>query len=119
MVYVWPDGRLSLTSDIKTGKGESCIRGALNGKNSRDRILRDGTEQKLSVLVEFDGVGGFKATVSINDKAQISGHYDPSKQPAEFRSKKFYFKHGVYSQHVFDYVMTSRGMKVSRVKLAN
>lgn len=116
---VTPDGRLLLKSDIKTGKGESCIRGALNDRLSKGRIRRDGTEQKLSVLVDFDGRGGFAVQVSIDGVAQISGAYDPSKQPAEFLSKKFYFKHGVYSKNMFDYVMTSRGMKVSKVRLAN
>jgi hypothetical protein len=116
---VTTDGRLRLKSDIKTGKGESCIRGALNDRVSKGRLLRDGTEQKLSVLVDFDGKGGFKVQVSIDGARQISGAYDPSKQPAEFLSKTFYFKHGVYSQNLFDYVMTSRDMKVTKVRLAN
>jgi hypothetical protein len=47
---------------------------------------------------------------------QISGRYDPSKQPVAFKSKKLYLKHGVYSQRVFDYVMTSREMTVRKVK---
>lgn len=116
---VTPDGRLLLKSDIKTGKGESCIRGALNDKLSKGRIRRDGTEQKLSVLIDFDGKGGFTVQVSIDGVAQVSGAYDPSRQPKEFLSKKFYLKHGVYSKNMFDYVMTSRDMKVSKVRLAN
>ena len=115
VIYVYPDGRLNLTSDIKTGPGESCIRGALNNRFSKSRLRRDGTPQELSVLVEFNGEGGFKATLFLDGKQQVSGWYDPSKQPAEFRSKKFYFKHGVYSQHMFDYVMTSTGMRVTKV----
>ena len=116
---VTPNGRLLLKSDIKTGKGESCIRGALNDKLSIGRIRRDGTEQKLSVLVNFDGKGGFVVQVSIDGVTQLIGAYDPSKQPAEFQSKKFYLKHGVYSQNMFDYVMTSRDMKVSKIRLSN
>lgn len=119
VVDVTSDGRLLLKSDIKTGEGESCIRGALNSKLSKGRIQRDGTEQKLSVLVDFDGKGGFSVQVSIDGVPQISGAYDPSRQPKEFLSKKFYFKHGVYSKDMFDYVLTSRGMKVSKVRLAN
>ena len=116
---VTPDGRLLLKSDIKTGEGESCIRGALNDKLSRGRIQRDGTEQKLAVVVDFDGGGGFAVHVWIDDDAQISGRYDPSRQPAAFKSRKFFFKHGVYSLHMFDYVMTSRELRVRRVKLRN
>ena len=115
VIYVYPDGRLNLTSDIKTGPGESCIRGALNNRFSTSRIRRDGTPQKLSVLVEFNGQGGFKATLSLDGKQQISGWYDPSKQPAEFSSRNLYFKHGVYSKHMFDYVMQSTDMSVKKV----
>jgi hypothetical protein len=107
---------MSLTSDIKTGPGESCIRGALNNKMSKARLRRDGTEQRLGVLVEFDGNGGFKATLMLDGAAQVSGYYDPSKQPREFQAKRFYFKHGVYSQRMFNYEMSSRGMRVRRVQ---
>ncbi len=116
---VLPDGRLLLKSDIKTGPGESCIRGALSDQRSRGRLRRDGSEQKLSVLVAFDGQGGFALTASLDGVAQLSGRYDPSRQPAEYRSKKFYFKHGAYSKDLFDYVMTSRDMTVRKVRLAN
>lgn len=116
---VTPNGRLLLKSDIKIGEGERCIRGALNEKLSRGTIRRDGTEQKLAVMVDFDGVGGFAVHVWIDDVAQFSGRYDPSKQPDAFKSKRFYFKHGVYSQRMFDFVMTSRAMNVSKVKAAN
>lgn len=116
---VKPDGSLLMKSDIKTGPGENCIRGTLNDRQSKGRMSRDGTEKKLSVLVIFDGKGGFEVSVSIDGRPEISGRYDPSKQPKDFLSKKFYFKHGVYSQKMFTYVMTSREMKVARVKLVN
>lgn len=115
-IDVTPDGSLLLKSDIKTGEGESCIRGALNERRSAGKIRRDGTEQKLSVLVDFDGRGGFSVQVWIDDMPQISGRYDPLKHPVAFKSKKLYLKHGVYSQRVFDYVMTSREMTVRKVK---
>ncbi len=118
-VNVLPNGQLKLVSDIKTGPGESCIRGQLSNQTTQGRIRRDGTEQKLEVLVEFDGNGGFKATIWLDGAMQVSGRYDPAKQPGAYRSKKFFFKHGVYSQHMFDYVMTSRGMSVRKVKVRN
>lgn len=117
-INVKPDGRLWLKSDIKTGPGESCIRGELSGALSEKRIRRDGTETKLSILVVFNGKGGFDVTVSLDDQPQLSGTYDPSKQPKEYLSKRFYFKHGVYSQEMFAYEMTSRGLKVRKVKVS-
>jgi len=112
---VLSSGQIRLTSDVKTGPGESCIRGSLSSKVTRARIRRNGKEQKLEVLVKFDGKGGFDVTVSINGAAQIKGKYQP-REKANYRSKFFYFKHGVYSQRKFPYVMTSRGMSVRRVR---
>ena len=109
-------GRVELTSDIKTGPGESCIRGTLSQSVTPARIRRDGTEQHLKVLIAFDGTGGFDTTVWIDGVAQISGRYDPSAEPEAFRPEKYFFKHGVYSQRMFDYVLVSRGMKVTRVR---
>lgn len=117
VVYVEPSGRMSLTSDIKTGPGESCVRGALNAQVSQGRLHRDGREQTLRVLVEFDGQGGFVASLFLDGILQISGQYDSTRQPAAYRAQKFYFKHGVYSQRMFDYAMTSRDMAVRRVRV--
>ena len=114
-VEVLSGGNLKLVSDVKTGPGESCIRSTLNNKTSRGTIRRDGTEQKLDVLINFDGKGGFVATVSIDGRKQISGTYTP-KENANYRPKRYYFKHGVYSKNRFQYVMTSRNMKVRKVR---
>lgn len=116
-VDVLESGHLRLTSDLKTGPGESCVRGQLSNRTTRGRLRRDGTEQKLDILIEFDGKGGFKATIWLDNVLQVSGKYDPANQPGAYRSKKFYFKHGVYSQHMFGYVMTSRGMSVRKVQV--
>lgn len=118
-VDIRADGRIELISDVKTGPGESCIRGKLSNQVSRDRLRRDGTEQNLKILIEFDGKGGFKTTVWLDGVQQISGWYHPSDRSDAWRPEKFYFKHGVYSQHMFDYVLTSRDMKVRKVRLAN
>ena len=116
-VDVRRDGRLELVSDVKTGPGESCVRGKLSRQVSRDILRRDGTEQKLDILIEFNGTGSFKATIWIDDKPQISGWYHPSTKANAWLPEKFFFKHGNYSQRVYDYVMTSRKMKVTKVKL--
>lgn len=121
MVNVMPSGQIELTSDVKTGPGESCIRGKLGTSRSRRTILRDGTVHLLRVLITFDGRGGFAATVWVDGNMHVSGTFRPSDKPAAeaHRPKFFYFKHGVYTQHVFAYVMTSENMRVRRVKLAN
>ncbi len=110
-LFVRPDGRMYIASAIKTGPGDSCIDQRIGGL-SRDRIRRDGTEQFLEVLVRFDGAGGFGVSVSLDGVTQISGRYAPPTNPNAILSQRFYFKHGVYSKTVFDYVMRSRDMRV-------
>jgi len=118
-VTVLKSGNIELVSDVKTGPGESCIRGKLGKGVSRGLVRRDGTEQELQVLVDFKGYGAFDATVWLDGILQISGSYKPSSRPGAFLPKKYYFKHGVYSQLVFPYVLVSRDMRVNRVKLEN
>lgn len=115
-VTVMASGQMELHSDIKTGPGESCIRGKLTNARSKGRIRRDGTEQKLDILIEFDGQGGFHATIWLDGVAQLQGQYKSPNNPGAFQSEHFYFKHGVYSQHAFSYVLVSRNMKVKKVK---
>lgn len=112
-VEVLRNGQLKLVSDIKTGPGESCIRGTLTNKISKAKISRDGRDHKLEVLIDFNGKGGFGVIVWIDGKRQVSGQYSP-KENSKFRPKKYYFKHGVYSQHMFDYVFVSKNMRVRR-----
>lgn len=116
-VTVLRSGQIELTSDVKTGPGESCIRGKLGTGISHGRIRRDGTEQKLEVLIDFDGTGAFNAVVTLDGVVQISGRYEPSPLPQAFLPQQYYFKHGVYSYNVFSYVMQSRDMRVRRVRL--
>ena len=75
-LFVRPDGRMYISSDVKTGPGESCIRGFIGGTSS-DRVLRNGTEQLLQVLVQFDGEGSFDVTVWLDGTQQIQGTYNP------------------------------------------
>ncbi|WP_374637859.1 hypothetical protein [Paracoccus sp. (in: a-proteobacteria)] len=116
-VTVERDGRLFLVSDIKTGKGESCIRGQLSGRRSAAHIRRDGTEQELKVLIEFTGAGGFRVTIWIDGAMQLSGSFSSDATPQAYKPKKFYFKHGVYSLNRFPYTLTSTGMSVRRVNV--
>ncbi|MGJ8609813.1 MAG: hypothetical protein ACSHWY_01880, partial [Octadecabacter sp.] len=113
-LFVRPDGRMYIASDIKTGSGQSCIEGVIGGV-SQGRILRDGTDQLLEILVQFDGAGGFGVTVTLDGVQQITGRYQPSSNSAAILSERFYFKHGVYSRSVFDYLLRSSGMQVVAV----
>lgn len=114
---VLSSGQIELTSDIKTGPGESCIRGKLSNSRTQGRIKRNRTEQHLKLLIAFDGTGAFDTIFWLDGVSQISGRYEPSSEPVAFRPEKYFFKHGIYSQRVFNYVFTSRGMKVSKVKV--
>lgn len=116
-VTVLSSGRIELVSEINKDDGRHCIRQNLSARVSRGKIRRDGTEQELKVLVGFDGNGGFVATVWIDGKIQTSGHYERPAIEGAYRSKYFYFKHGVYSPQTFTYEMVSRGMKVSKVRV--
>lgn len=115
-VYVEANGQLVATSDIKTGPGESCIRGTI-GQPSKKRIRRDGTKHDLQVLIEFDGEGSFKATLWLDGEVQIQGQYKA--QGDQYRSKHFYFKHGIYSREMFDFEMVSENVSVKKVKVSN
>ncbi|MBB93771.1 MAG: hypothetical protein CML68_04080 [Rhodobacteraceae bacterium] len=116
-VDVLPSGQIELTSDLKTGPGESCERGAL-GRSARQGVIRrDGTPQLLEVIIDFNGLGGFDAFVRVDGTLQVSGSYMPPTGAQYFQSKFFYFKHGVYSQRMFPYVLTSEGMTVKKVRL--
>ena len=117
-VTVLPDGRLELWSDVAFNNGE-CIYGKLTKRPSSGRLVFDGTEQELKILIDFDGTGGFDIYVWLDGKMEASGQYNQPTQSNAFRSTKFYFKHGAYSQEMFDYVLTSRDMSVKKVRLKN
>lgn len=110
-------GQIELVSEINKNGGKRCIRTRLSSRISRGRLKRDGTEQELKVLVEFDGRGGFVVTVWIDGVVQTSGTYKSPTNKGAYKSRYFYFKHGVYSPKIFTYEMTSRGMKVAKVRV--
>jgi len=116
-VTVLVSGRIELISDVKKKTGSGCIRGKLSRRASRGKIRRDGTEQKLEILIEFDGRGGFDVTVWIDGVQQSRGRYKKPTQKTAFRSRHFYFKHGVYSRSTFEYELISRGMSVRKVRV--
>lgn len=107
-VNIQPSGRIKLRADYKTGPGEQCVRNVMKSSGlGKTPIKRDGREYKLDVLLDFDGEGGFHVAVYLDDRFQVSGRYDPPKEKGYFKSRYFYFKHGVYSYRLFDYQLTS------------
>ena len=108
-VNVQPSGRIKLRADYKTGPGEQCVRNVMKSSGlGKTKIKRDGREYKLDVLLDFDGKGGFHVAVYIDDRFEVSGKYDPPQGKGFHISRYFYFKHGVYSRHIFDYRLTSQ-----------
>lgn len=113
-------GHLVITGDYKIGSqpGENCVRDILQSSGrSATKIRRDGTEYKFDVVLDFNGKGGFKVYVYLNDTLQISGAYEPNPGQGYFGSKFFFFKHGNYSQYMFDYELVSRDLRVRKVRL--
>ena len=52
-------------------------------------------------------------SVWLDGKLQINGGYIP--QTDEYASTRFYFKHGVYSQKMFNYVLKSKNRRVAEI----
>ena len=114
------DGTIRVKADYKTGPGESCIRDVMfkTGYQTRGsdttKLLRNGvTQYKLNVVLDFDGEGGFDVEVYLNDILEIKDQYTPPE--TGYRSKHFFFKHGVYSKNIFDYKLISN-MNMKRIQ---
>ncbi|MGX9355617.1 hypothetical protein ACS3SW_10790 [Roseobacteraceae bacterium S113] len=117
-VQVAPNGTIRLQSAVKLGPGEQCKPEDRTVGDPNVRIRRDGTEYNLRVLIQFNGAGEFLTNVWVDGKLAVAGAYRRPDIPGAFKSKNFYFKHGVYSKNMFDYQMTSAGMKVKKVKVS-
>jgi hypothetical protein len=118
---VLPSGHLSFDADYKVGQkpGNNCVKAhSMLGQRSAKTISRDGREYRLDVIVKFDGNGGFRVWAYLDGAPQISARYSPPRGRGYFQSEKYYFKHGVYSKDIFPYTLTSRDMRVRKVKLS-
>ena len=108
-------GKLRLFSDYTRGQG---MAGCVENRRLRDaryvgpRLRRDGTQYKMQIRLQFDGTGSFDLVVAVNGTNAIAGRYEPSADPNFVASSHFNMKHGVYSQYVWPYEMTSEGMRV-------
>ncbi|MGI0523975.1 hypothetical protein [Rhizobium giardinii] len=111
------NNRLSFDSDYTKGIGMAgCVQNVSLRRSgyTGPPLKRDGTKYPIKVVLAFDGNGSFNVDVSVKGNKAISGKYAPSSNPELVRSKQFYMKHGVYSQNVFAYEMTSEGVRVGR-----
>ncbi len=118
---VMSSGHLTFVADYKIGSqpGDNCIKAkSMLGQRSAVRLKRDGTEYELAVTMDFDGEGGFRVWVAVDGTPQISASYAPPKGQGFFQSEKYYFKHGNYSQKPFPYTLTSRNVRVRKVRLS-
>ncbi|MCJ8336388.1 MAG: hypothetical protein MJH10_19495, partial [Epibacterium sp.] len=62
-VQVSARGTISLHNGIKVGPGEQCRPTIKTEGGNSARILRDGTEHNLRILIQFNGEGGFLTNV--------------------------------------------------------
>lgn len=115
-VTVLPNNSIELRADYKTGPGESCVRDVLKHRASNVKFRRGGVQQKLDIVIEFLGQANFTVQVFLDGKLAASGNYVPPSGSGYRASRHFYFKHGVYSKNMFDYVMVSENMKVVRLR---
>ena len=102
-------GKVRLLGDYKIGTadGQNCDRKIMFDVGDTV-VKRDGTEYKLNVVLEFNGNSSFEVAVYINDRLEALGKYSPPLEKGYFKSKYYYFKHGVYSQNMFDYELNSK-----------
>lgn len=108
--------RLRFDSDYTRGQGMAgCVENNVlrSAKYSGPPLRRDGTPYDLRLELAFSGGGEFGIMVSINGQRAIAGHYAPPSDAGFVVSRRFYLKHGVYSQNEFPYEMTSRGLRVT------
>ena len=117
-VQVAPNGTIRLQSAIKLGPGENCRPEDRTTGRADVKLRRDGTRHDFRVLIQFDGNGGFSTNVWLDDKLTVQGNYKTPTIPSAYKSKYFFFKHGVYSKNMFDYQMVSIGMDVRKVKVS-
>jgi len=114
----WTGGNtLRFDSDYTRGKGMGgCFEnwGLRNAIYDGQTLKRDGTTYDLAVTMAFDGKGSFDVTVRIDGAVALSGKYEPSSDPQFLTSKRFFMKHGAYTQDRFEYEMRSTGMRVVR-----
>jgi hypothetical protein len=108
-------GKLGLRGDFTKGQ-DNCVENTSirNAQYRGPTLKRDGTSYRLQVQVALDGQGGFDVNVFVDGKVSISGSYRPANNSSYIYSDVFFFKHGVYSKNVFNYRMTSTGLRVSK-----
>ena len=129
MIVLNEDNKLNWWSDyaIKNKNSEfpNCEEVIFN--EGKTTIYRNGKEFKLTLNINFDGKGNFETMVFLDDKLEISGRYEIPKDGMKkrcknengktvcknekvnyLRSKKFIFKHGIYSRNPTDTIMESQ-----------
>ncbi|MEY8098190.1 heparin lyase I family protein [Falsihalocynthiibacter sp. S25ZX9] len=115
-VQVAPNGTIRLQSGVKFGSGKQCEEEIRETGRPNVTISRDGVEHNLRILIQFKGRGEFSTDVWVDGKPAVSGAYSQPNFKGAFKSKTFYFKHGVYSKNKFDYKLISRGVDVKKIK---
>lgn len=112
-----PNNTFRFGSDYTRDQGmNGCTeyRDLRNARHTGPQFRRDGTAYKFQALAKFDGAGAFDIQIFIDGRSVIAGQYRPSSNPEFVASNRFTLKHGLYSQHVWPYEMSSTGLRVLR-----
>ena len=111
-------GRLRFVAGLPSPEGQECVTTDLTAEPSQGLLRRDGVEQKLEILVVFDGSGGFEATAMLDGRPELKGVYVPG-DPQPARGAGFEFRHGVFTPEDFAFELQSRDLSVSRVRVTS
>lgn len=114
------NGSFEFFSDYSRSSGSNfCVpnNSLRAARHSGPRFQRNGTPQKLQVVLEFDGSGGFTLIALLDDRQVITGRYAPNTSEGYVPLRSIYLKHGVYSEHRWDYEMQSAGLSLRQQRL--
>ena len=114
-VQVTESGRIRFVSGRVTAD-RGCTIVDMTPELSQGFLRRDGTEQSLDIVVDFDGHGGFEAILLLDGRKELSGAYVPGDLEPD-RDAVFLLRHGVFAQTAFDFEMITRDLSLREVVL--
>ena len=112
------DNTLEFRSDFKmadSGAKHCVVNRSLQYSKPLNNVVlrRDGTVYFIEVILFFDGLGNFDVSLYIDGTKILEGTYSHDERFQ--KPRKFEFKHGSYSSNMFDYKLSSEGIKFKRI----
>ncbi len=114
-VQVTESGRIRFVSGRVTADG-GCTIVDMTPEPSQGFLRRDGTEQSLDIVMDFDGHGGFEAFLLLDGRKELMGAYVPGDLEPD-RDAVFLLRYGVFAKTGFDFEMIARDLSLREVVL--